>query len=56
MVVLGPSDAAANTALRAAISARSGWHLIQAALGVDGVRVERQPDRATIAPIGVRVS
>jgi len=52
MVVLGPSDAAANTALRAAITARSGWHMIQAALGADGVRVERQPDRATIAPNG----
>ena len=55
MVVLGPDDAAANTALRAAISASSGWRVIRAALGAGGVCVERQAERATVSPIGERV-
>ena len=55
MVVLGPSDADANAALRAVIEAHGSWQVVQAALGATGVRVERQPERATIAAIGERV-
>ncbi len=52
MVVLGPPNVEDNAALRAAIEGRSGWRVIQAGLGAHGVRVERQPDRATIARVG----
>ena len=52
MVVLGPAAADENAALRAAITAHSGWRLIEAEVGAGGVRVKRLADRATIAPSG----
>ncbi len=55
MVVLGPADTDDNAILRAAITAHGEWRVIQAALGAAGVRVERQSDVATVAPIGEQV-
>lgn len=55
MVVLGPSDVDADAALCAAVAARVGWRIINAAIGADGVRVERRPAGATISPIGEHV-
>ena len=55
MVVLGPSNADDDAALCAAIAIRNGWRIIDAALGADGVTVDRQAARATIEPIGERV-
>lgn len=55
MVVLGPSKADDDASLCAAIANRSGWRIIDVALGAEGVRVDRQPVRATIEPIGERV-
>ena len=56
MVVLGPADADANAEMCRAITARHGWRIIEAALGAEGVRVERLPARATLSPIGGRVA
>jgi D-glycero-alpha-D-manno-heptose-7-phosphate kinase len=40
MVVLGPADAEADAAFVAALRARSGWQLVEAAVGVRGVTTE----------------
>lgn len=56
IVVLGSANDDDDAALCAAIAAHDGWRIITAGLGADGVRVERQPARATISPIGERVA
>lgn len=55
MVVLGPADDESDAVLCAAIVAHGEWRIINADLGAEGVRVERQSTRATITPIGERV-
>ena len=55
MVVLGPLNEVDDASLCAAIATRNGWRIIDAAIGADGVTVDRLPARATIEPIGERV-
>jgi len=54
MVVLGPANTDDDEALREAIAARGGWHVISAAIGAEGVRVDRQPFHADVMLIEER--
>jgi D-glycero-alpha-D-manno-heptose-7-phosphate kinase len=56
MVVLGSANDDDDAELCTAIAAHDSWRIIDAGLGAEGVRVERQPTRATISPIGERVA
>jgi hypothetical protein len=56
MVVLGSANDDDDAELCTAIAAHDSWRIIDVGLGAEGVRVERQPTRATISPIGERVA